>query len=70
MCKTVDRGALIDWVANFLNHWEDGDMLYDQAAEIIVNQIIPFSESFEGSVHTCAKHIPNPEFYLKGKEGH
>lgn len=34
------REALIEWVEGFLWYWEDSGMQYNDAAEIIVNQIL------------------------------
>jgi len=40
--QAVDRECIIDWIAKFLNYWEDESMLYRPAAEIIVDQLLNF----------------------------
>lgn len=61
----VDREALIDWVAKFLNYWEDTGMLYRPAAEIIVNQICNSLCPEKDSEQKALNHLPEPSSYFQ-----
>ncbi len=62
--KISDKESLIEWVAQFLNYWEDEPMMYGPAAEIIVNQILEFLNHTRQSENEQLIPLPNPETFF------
>ncbi len=70
ICKpAVDKESLIDWVARFLNYWEDESMLYRPAATIIVEYILNAQNLSQDLVQKGLSHLPEPESYFPECEG-
>jgi len=59
--SAFDKEPLIEWVAKFLNYWEDEGMLYEPAATLIVEHILKFIEThYEGRQGDLIKILPEP----------
>ncbi len=59
-----NKDALLNWVADFLNYWEDEPMLYWQAAEIIVNQILISQNPLQDGQQMERDQMPGPETFF------
>jgi len=59
-----DKEPIIEWVAQFLNYWEDERMLYWPAAEIIVNQVVDYLILSEGVEQKGPDQMPDPSSYF------
>ena len=62
--KISDKEYLIEWVAQFLNYWEDTDMLYGPAAEIIVDQILSYLNQKQQSESEQLIPLREPQIFF------
>jgi hypothetical protein len=60
----IEKEPLINWVARFLNYWEDESMGYGPAATIIVRHILNALNLSQDLGQKDPNHLPEPESYF------
>lgn len=67
-CAISDKKPLVDWVGEFLFYREDSVMLGNEAAEIIVNEIIKALDVHEDLNQSGLYQLPDPRSFFQVQE--